>query len=348
MSEPRKSMAKRLWPFVKWSLFALVVYFVVERARKLWDPSALDSLSTRPGWLVLAGVAYVVGWLPSVWFWRTLLARLGDDVPFVPAARAYYCGHLGKYIPGKALVLVIRAGLLKGHGTRPSAAALTAAYETLAMMAVGAALGVALAPSVLPASFWESAPVAVGWLWDTPLFRTAWTTPGVLPGMVAVVSIAVLPLLAKLASLAAGKMVPDEFERSDEPRDDATVSPSRAFSARLFATGMLVLILAWWIHGLSLGCVVTAVTGQPFDLANWPAWTSAVSLATSLGFLAIFAPGGVGVREWVLLEVLRLQPGVSPEAAVAAAVLLRIVWFATELVVAAALFWGVRPKPSST
>ena len=54
-----------------------------------------------------AGIAYAVGWLPSVWFWRSLMGSLGGRVTFADAARAYYCGHLGKYVPGKAMVLVI-------------------------------------------------------------------------------------------------------------------------------------------------------------------------------------------------------------------------------------------------
>lgn len=335
---------------VKWSLFALILVVVVRKIRDLWDPAVLETVAARPGWLVAGAAAYVAGWIPSIWFWRTLLARLGGNVPVVDATRAYYCGHLGKYIPGKALVLVIRAGLVKGRGAQPMAAALTAAYETLAMMAIGAALGVALAPSVLPVAFWRNAPSTIGWLWDQAWFRTAWTSPLVLPTIVAVIVGALLPFVARVATLAANKMVPDELdpdEHTPVARDEAHDAPNTqrgAIGTGLFATGMLVLMAAWWIHGLSLGCIVTAVSGEGFDFARWPAWTAAVSLATSLGFVAIFAPGGLGVREWVYLLILPLQPGTTPEAAAAAAVLLRLVWLVTELVVAAILYWGAAPR----
>ncbi|MEZ6046842.1 MAG: hypothetical protein R3C11_14940 [Planctomycetaceae bacterium] len=61
----------------------------------------------------------------------------GADVPWGAAIRAHYCGHLGKYVPGKALVLVIRTALVKNAGCPPALAALTATCETLMMMGTG-------------------------------------------------------------------------------------------------------------------------------------------------------------------------------------------------------------------
>jgi uncharacterized membrane protein YbhN (UPF0104 family) len=60
----------------------------------------------------------------------------------------------------------------------------------------------------------------------------------------------------------------------------------------------------------------------------------ACAMAVVLGFVS-FLPGGAGVREVVLSTM--LTPIVGPVAAVAAAVWLRIVWLAAELLVAAGL-----------
>ena len=62
--------------------------------------------------------------------------------------RAYLVSHLGKYVPGKAMVVVMRAGLSMPYGARGATAAIATFYETLVMMAAGslmAALGFALA-----------------------------------------------------------------------------------------------------------------------------------------------------------------------------------------------------------
>ena len=108
--------------------------------------------------------------------------------------------------------------------------------------------------------------------------------------------------------------------------------------SRQVAASLLLLAAGWSLHGLSLGLVLYAV-GVPFELTQWPFWTGAAALATAIGFLAVFAPGGLGVREGLLIEFLAAQPAIGPQQAIAAAVLLRIVWFAAEIAAAACLYW---------
>ncbi|HID20777.1 MAG TPA: hypothetical protein EYP14_00030, partial [Planctomycetaceae bacterium] len=54
----------------KWGLFADVVVFIGRRAGQLWQQGDFTGITLQPGWLVLSGAAYTLGWLPSVWFWR--------------------------------------------------------------------------------------------------------------------------------------------------------------------------------------------------------------------------------------------------------------------------------------
>ncbi len=79
-----------------------------------------------------------------------------------------------------------------------------------------------------------------------------------------------------------------------------------------------------------------------FDLSQWPLWTAAVAAAITGGFLAVFAPGGLGVREALLFEALKDQLG--PQA-VAVAVLMRVVSMIGELS-AAAVLWRFGPRNS--
>jgi uncharacterized membrane protein YbhN (UPF0104 family) len=59
-----------------------------------------------------------------------------------------------------------------------------------------------------------------------------------------------------------------------------------------------------------------------------------VSLATVAGFVSLL-PGGAGVREAVLIGLMQ-QAGFSAPSALVAAAVLRIVWLAAELAIAAA------------
>jgi hypothetical protein len=309
----------RAWLLLRWLLCAAVLAFVAGRAWLLWTHEDLAGLEFSAVWLLPAGVVYLAGWLPSVTVWRRLMLRLGARVRPFDAARAHYCGHLGKYVPGKALVVVIRSGLLRDRGAPLLVSGLTAAYETMLLMGTGLALGVVLCPLLV-------SPERVA-TW--PDWAQSTIGVPVLPaiGVVALAAV-LLPVLSQLLTLFAVKMTPRGMFRGDQA---VRIGP------RLVAASLLLLVIGWGVHGLSLGLVLHAV-GVPFDLGDWPSWTGAVALATSAGFLVLFAPGGLGVREGLLIEFLTAQAAIGSRQAVAAAVLLRIVWFAAEIAAAGSLY----------
>src|SRR5690554_5698135 len=51
-------------------------------------------------WAIVCGVLYLLSQLPCGWFWHGILKGLGQPVHLFTALRAYYIGHLGKYVPG--------------------------------------------------------------------------------------------------------------------------------------------------------------------------------------------------------------------------------------------------------
>lgn len=113
-------------------------------------------------------------------------------------------------------------------------------------------------------------------------------------------------------------------------------------SPRLIAAGCAAFAVSWGVQGLCLGLVFRAVDATTFDLSAWPLWTGAMALSTSLGFAVLFAPGGLGVREGILLAILNSQPGTAGQTAVAVTLLSRVVSFLTEVVISAVLFVTVR------
>ncbi len=77
----------------------------------------------------------------------------GVQVSWYAGLRAYFVSQLGKYVPGKAWVILMRVGMLRHDAhAHPIPVAVTATYETLCSMAAGALLGVLLLPQlgVLP------------------------------------------------------------------------------------------------------------------------------------------------------------------------------------------------------
>jgi len=304
-----------------------VVAFVGWRAVGLWEDAGRRPFELHPLWLAPAGLAYLVGWLPSVWTFRLLLARSGQRVSVPDAARAYYCGHLGKYVPGKALALVIRGRLLVDRGATFGTGVLAAGLETLISMGAGAAVGVALLPWCLAGTEAEER------LDHLPGMTLLLNRPLIAGAVTLAATAAALPLLAALFTRLAAKLAPAESRGAVR------------FTPGTLAGGLLACGLGWIAHGASLWCCVRAVGGNP-AASDLPACVGAAGLATAAGFAAVFAPGGVGVREAILIETLSPRPGIGA-AAVAAAVLLRLVWLASEVFAAGALFYGVRPRPAA-
>ncbi|QDU48377.1 lysylphosphatidylglycerol synthase transmembrane domain-containing protein [Gimesia panareensis] len=321
-----RSLTRNIWKGIKWALLVLVLYFVWQQGAKLYreQGEALSGMEINPLWLLLSGACYILAWLPSVWFWRQLLLSSGEQVDFGPVARAYYCGHLGKYIPGKVTVLLIRATLLKDFGVRVSVAALTAAYETLAVMGVGLVVFLSLIPLVLNAEQLQQWPAWV---------QSVQARPWLVPGLFLIAVFVSLPLLSRLLNLFAKKFTKSEVDESE-------AGPPAAFSLKLLYLGVLMFLVSWMLHGLSLGMTLASINGTGLQWQEWPRWTAAVSAAYALGFLAIFAPAGLGVREGLISMILAGSALIGPVNAVVAALLIRIVSFASEILAAFVLYYS--------
>jgi uncharacterized membrane protein YbhN (UPF0104 family) len=243
---------------------------------------------------------------PAGWFWRTCLLRLDQPAPLLLTLYSYFLGHLGKYFPGKAMVIILRIAVLAPLGALKVATALTIFMETLTMMAVGSA---AAALSLL----W----LGLDWRWTLlacglMLLTSLTTTP---------------PLLREVLK-----------------RTQRSVEPSlmnhwlRRIDWGLLGRGWLAMAVTWICYGASLYCVLRASPAAQFTAVD--PWSIALSslgacaMAVVLGFVS-FLPGGAGVREVVLSTM--LTPVVGPVAALAAAVWLRIVWLITEILAAIGL-----------
>jgi len=318
------------WKLLKWALLALVLYYVGRQGYQLYQEQreALAEIQIKPMWLILSGVCSIVAWLPSVWFWQRLMIDSGENPEFWPTARAYYCGHLGKYIPGKVSVLLIRATLLKEYGVRVSVAALTAAYETLAVMGVGLVLFLALVPYVINADQLAEWPA-----WIQPIQ----SRPLLVPILFIFVLLVSLPFLSRFLNLFSQKITKSEVEVS-------AAENQTAISIRLLYLGVVAFLISWILHGLSLGLVVASLGNSGLDWHEWPLWTAAISAAFALGFAALFAPAGLGVREGLIAFILAGSPAIGPVNAFVAALLIRIVSFVSEILAAFVLYYCFRNR----
>lgn len=300
-------------------MFLIVLIFVARHGYKLWTEVDRHATRLNWGWLTLAVVTSVIAWLPSAWYWRKLISNLGVTPPWSQVFRSYYCGHLGKYLPGKAAAIVIRAALIKDSGVPAAAAALTVTVESVTYMWAGTFLAIVLYPSLAP-----HLPESIAALAADPIRRAV---------------LAILVVSGGLAGLALltrnDHRLIDMFRSSE----GAAARTQTGSPVRTSLAGAVVFLAAWWIQGLTLGLTIQAVSAEPVNWSDWPFWTGSAAVALVGGFVAIFTPGGLGVREGLLMELLARELG--PHEAVLVAVLLRGVALAGEILIAGALYYGV-------
>jgi len=313
---------------------ALVVLWAVGRhVIRTWNDlrDQKRSLHFEPAWLVASGLLYLAGLAAYGRFYERILRASATPVRLVPVLRAYVVSHLGKYVPGKAMVVVIRSGMVVSHGGRASTAAMATFYETLVMMAAGgliAAAGFALAVGSRPAKF----TLPVWGLVELPVYRVA-AVAGLGLGL-AFLLLVVPPVFGRLArfvSLPIPGVGPDALPR---------------ITGRLLGQGLLWSWGGWVLLGLSQLAVVRAFdpagAAALVALGLAPVVIASVALATVAGFVVAVLPGGLGVREGVLMSA--LAPALGSDNAVVAALVLRLVWVGAELAAAALLLpWFRRP-----
>ncbi|MCA9151743.1 MAG: UPF0104 family protein, partial [Planctomycetales bacterium] len=262
-------------------------------------------------WLAFSGVCYFSGMLPMGSYWHYVLGALGQRTPWPRTMVAYYTGHLGKYVPGKAMVVVIRTALLKTETTRTTLIAVSVFIETFMMMAVGAGLATAL----------------IAWQFSQHHFLLVL---GI--ALTALSSIPTWPPLVRQA-VKILKLAKDDTE---------VEAALDGYTWQVMVVGWISELSGWVLIGFSLWCVMCALPlSPPLDSAwsLWPRLTASTSLSMVAGFLSLL-PGGLGVRELVLNELLKPQFGAV--VAPLAAVLLRAVWLVTELIVSSILYLGWR------
>lgn len=329
------------WPLLK-VLLTVVVLLAV--GRQFYRDLQRPDLWQRPpqvGWLLLCAALYLSGLLFSAIFWQRLLAGAGQKPPWFAAMRAYYIGHLGKYLPGKAWGLLLRAGLVHGHGVRISVAAVTITYEVLTTMAAGMVLAVVLFAVLAP-----DTAATLDWNVLHELYLQQAVPEAVRDRRVLVV--VALVLLAPLGFVITPRIYNRLLKRLARPfrKRDSTPLPRVTWGA--LAEGLALTMVGWLLLGASLWAVLQAVLPEPLP-ANAPTLgllTAYLTTAYVAGFLVLFAPGGLGVREFLL--TLFLVPGLTEHCngneaeargfAVLAVLLLRLVWTAAELLLSAVLY----------
>lgn len=292
--------------FLVVALGLAVAYVVRDREAIAGAWSRLDAFSVVAALLLsLANVAL------SGASWRAVLADLGSPLPWRAAARVFFVGQLGRYIPGTVFQFVAQAELARDHGVprrrtgSALAVALLVSMTTASLLVVG----------VLPVALTGGVP---GQEW------TRWVRWLTLPLLVLLVPAVLNPLLRLLLRLA-------RQEPLEHPVTWRGLLASAGWAlASWAAVGGQVLVLA-----RSVGA---DGSWDPLHLAALV--LGGYALAWIVGFLVVLAPAGAGAREFVLAAV--LAPAVGSGGAAVVVLSSRVLLTVADLLLALAALAGAR------
>jgi len=303
---PNSTLRRWIVLAVKLLIVVVVLWLVRGTMKQSWSYLVEHPRSLSPNWLALSGGLYLLALLPEGLFWHWTLKALGQDVGLFETLRAYYIGHLGKYVPGKAMVIVLRTGLIHSHRVDTSIAVASVFLETLTMMAVGACIAV---------------PVLAIWFSHNPAFIAAAVATAIVGGLPTLP-----PVFSRLARLlGVGRSSP------------AVAQKLAGFDYRTLICGWTAMVAGWVVMGTSLWAMLRGL-GCEADLAqSWYLYTAIVAMAVVVGFASMI-PGGLFAREAVFTGLLAPMLGGDASTALIVAAALRLTWLVAELLISAILY----------
>lgn len=251
--------------------------------------------------------------------WRSILVGFGSPIPRRGALRVWILSELSRYLPGAIWQVVSRVRLVKPYGIRGSVTSTSQVLELSIFLLANVCLATCC---LLFLGFKHVRGDARYWLF---------------------VSMFLVPLLSLLLHPRVFYGLTDRIlARLGKPAIANRLSMTHLM--KLFAVAVIGLLwqsLALWIllHGpLGIG------------IRDWWILAGAYCLAWTAGFLAFLSPGGLGVREIVLIGALHfalpahVRDSVGEKSTLAALAMISRLWtIAAEIIVAAfALVWDVQ------
>jgi len=285
-------MSKQFWRWVQAILGVTLIVFIGLNLAEKWSEVAVQPIAWRIRWeFIIASL--LVTWVMYallVWGWRAILHGWRQYIRAVDAARIWTISSLGKYIPGKVWSIAGMAVMAERAGVSGVAATGSAVIMQLVNLATGAIVALMLTGTVV-------------------FDRLMMNYVGQWGSVLAFVG-------AAIALLACGALTLPSLTRRlghliGKPDSVQPVEPG-ALAAALFVN-----FLAWGGYGLAFQLLLLGTI--PEVELTWAAATGAFAASYIAGYLAVIVPGGLGVREAVLIALLQGSIGLGPAVALAAA-----------------------------
>ncbi len=267
-------------------------------------------LHLSTGSLVSALVLQTAFWLLTSALWKQIVAEVsGSSISLKESFFQLCLVSIGKYLPGKVWGMVARASHMKRrHGITQEQVITATYYEQFFLFCSAALLVAALLVGIY----------GTAWAWAWVGLATAGAVIGQRYNKTVVV------LISRLYVWAGRK-----------GKQDVVIG---RLAPRTYYFLLLSYVAVWAILGLVFSCVYFTFFSAPVTYSAIPSMMIANTVGITAGFLAIFAPGGIGVREAVSSGLLASQIPLAD--AILLSLLFRLWLIVTEISLGLVAFWA--------
>jgi len=262
---------KQLWALVQVVFVALALWFAGRALAGQWQGVREKLADTHPTWsLVALSVLLVLldyGLLIQVW--RAMLTAWGEGgkLSLKEAARIWFVSNLGRYVPGKVWQIATMAVMAQRRGVSPVTATGASLVVNLANIASGFIVVLATGAAVFQA------------------FSVAGPRTGILVAVILGVGLLLLPLAFRIVAPLLARVTRDRIV--------LPVIPAQAIWLAALGTAA-----AWVVYGIAFQLFSRALVHD--EAGGTALYVAAFTGSYLVGYLAVFAPGGIVVRELML------------------------------------------------
>lgn len=276
------------------ALTAAIVWFAGRALADQWEPLRHDVAALLPSWWLVTASATVVlaAYAVLIQTWCVMLGAWNAKLTFANASRIWFISNLGKYVPGKVWQIAALALMTQQSGVSPVSATAASLVVNLANVLSGFLIVLITGARLLDVSSRSGSRIG-------PLLVLFLTGAFLLLPML-------LPHLARLV----GRLTRREV--------NIPALPARAMWIAVAGTAA-----GWVLYGLAFRLLAVSLWS---DLDGSPlAYIAVFTSSYLVGYLALFAPGGIVVREAMLVAGMR-ELGLATDSRAWALAILSRLW----------------------
>lgn len=288
--------------WVKALIIIAIFIFIFKSLFDNWGQLKAAKATFNYYYVISSVIVMQLAWLTTSWSWCKTLEIFGHKISFRNAFVIYFRSMVGKYLPGKFMQLMGMTYIASQKGVPEG---LTVASVVIGQVYSLFSGVVIFAGALLAWEFKSSSGYLLGFRWSA------------IPILIVILGLSFRPgLMIPLINWFLRLMKRVEIK--------TTIGIRQALSI------FILFLIPWFVFGLSFWLLARSLA--PVPLSQYALLTSIVVGGTVIGFLAVFSPGGIGVREGAMVILIPAMTGYPIAYASALAVGYRIVMSLVELV----------------